>query len=738
MRELILTLDWEAAFGKHPETGENITLNVLTTEEYVRHKHFKPHGLGVKLNDRPTKYIYKKAELLHFLKTFPWHKAYVLAHHAHFDLAILSWRCGIRPKFILDTMSMFRALYPHEPVGLENMVKVLGVGEKGKELQTVKDKWVLTEAEQAVLGGYCINDVDLTYHAFCKMKAQIPPSELQLIDHTVRLFTEPSILINPEPLIADFKREKRRKRALLKLCDATKEQLSSNPKFTQILMDEGVEPPKKLSPSKVKDGRVDPDKVGEAPLRELPSFKAPKKPGKRSYPDPMLYQGALKGWEIEKARIKEEKNTYPWTYAYSKDDEAFKLLLTHPDPRVCALVEARMGVKSTIKETRSKRYYKIGKRGKFPVYLNYYGAHTGRTSGGDKQNAGNLPQAKPDDPDSGALRKSWIAPPRHKVVVRDLGQIEARKLSFIAGQEDMLDVFRSGGDPYCHEASKVYGREVTKADKEERTVGKIVVLGCGYQMGAGKLQESVRVGFMGMPGIIFDRAYVDKLGVDVENLAFGRSYKKGFANLEEEWAACKPLNVTEGDHRVHCAVTKHLVNGFRASNDKVVAFWGECKNALPYIMAGEEIALGKRGLITTCQDGLLMPNGMLIRYHGLRLSTSDEKTFKYLSDARKHEWTKIYGGKMTENIVQALSRTIMMDQMMNIERRMKAFVLRAGEVLRVVSSTYDEIIAVAPDRLADQVYRMMGEEMAKAPKWCSDLPLKSSGGYADNYGDCEK
>ena len=735
---MILTLDWESAFGKHPETGETITLSTLTTEHYVRHPQFRAHGLGVKIDDAPTRYIYKRQELIKFIKEFPWDEAYVLAHHAHFDLAILSWRCKVKPKCVLDSMSMFRALYPHEPVGLDNMAKVLGLGEKGKELETVKDKWQLTDHEQQILGGYCINDVDLTYQSFLKMKSQIPVSEFQLIDHTVRLFTEPVIQINPIPLIEDFKREKRRKRALLKLCDATKEQLASNPTFAQILIDAEVDPPKKLSPSKVKDGRVDPDKVeGEAPLGLLPTFKAPKKPAKRGKTADEWRDENL-AWEIERGEIRKAKDTYPWAYAFGKDDEKFKMLLDHPDKQVAALVEARMGVKSTIKETRSKRFYKIGKRGSFPVYMNYYGAHTGRLSGGDKQNAANLPRVVKGDPDSGALRKSWTAPPGHKFIVRDLGQIEARMLCYIAGQEDMLDVFRSGGDPYCHAASSVYGRVITEDDKAERAVGKIVVLGCGYQMGAGKLQESVRVGFMGMPGIIFDQSYVEQLGVSVEAASMRRSYKKGFAYLRDEWLDCKPLNVGEAEHLTHCAVTKFLVDGFRTANHKIVEFWQECKNALPYIMAGEEIALGKRGLITTCKNGLRMPNGMLIRYHELRLSTSDEKTFKYLSDARKHEWTKIYGGKKTENIVQALSRIVMMDQMMLVEKRMKRMPLLSGEILKVVSSTYDEIIAIAPDRLADQVYRMMGEEMGRAPEWCADLPLKSSGGYADNYGDCEK
>ena len=739
---MILTLDFESAYGKHPVTGESITLSQLTTEEYVRHKDFKVHGLGVKLNDRPTKYIYKKAELINFIKTFPWDQAYVLAHHAHFDMAILSWRCGVRPKFILDSMSMFRALYPHEPVGLDNMAKVLGLGEKGKELETVKDKWQLTDREQEVLGGYCVNDVDLTYHSFQKMKSQIPPSELQLIDHTVRLFTEPVIQINPLPLIADFKREKRRKRALIKLCGSTQKELASG-QFVDILMAAGVEdPPKKLSPSKVKDGRVDPDNVGAPPIGLLPSFKAPKKPAKRAYPDPALYAGAVKGWEEEKVQTRKDKDTYPWAYAFGKDDEKFKMLLDHPDPQVAALVEARMGVKSTIKETRSKRFYKIGKRGAFPVYLNYYGAKTNRWSGGDSQNAQNLTRVDPDDPNSGALRKSWIAPPGHKIVVRDLGQIEARVLAYWAGQEDLLDLFRAGGDPYNRQASLIFGYEVDRKKKEhflEGMAGKASVLGLGYGGGWGMFQEGLRKGFMGMPSLVFTPTVAEKLGVDIDFFIGSRSYRPQFATLADEALAMKPLNMTDDNHLWHCATVKMIVDKYRASNADIMALHKELQQALGYIMGGGEIQVGKRNLITTDSEGLILPNGMKIRYPGLRLSTSEKsKQYRYLVDQRKHEWTNAYGGKLAENGSQALARLVLSDQWLAVNKKIRDFTLYKGEECKIVTTTHDELVAVAPDRLADPLYRLLGEEMAKAPKWCADLPLKSAGGYADNYGDCEK
>ena len=718
-------IDWETAYGKHPGTGENITLSKMTTEEYVRHPLFKAHGLGVKIGQERAFYLYKPDDLLHFLRTHPWGRSFVIAHHSHFDGAILTWRAGIIPRFWGDTLSMGRAIFPNESASLGRLSVILGLGEKGTELANFQGKWSLTDEEQAVMGRYCCNDVDLTSKIFDALKGHFPADELRLIDWTIRAFTEPAIVIDGKPLVEAYKAERRRKRTLVAQCVSDKEVLASNDQFAQLLIDLGVDPPKKVSPAKIKDGRVDKDMLGEPPFGLLPSFKATKD---------MTSE--------ERIALKEEKKVYPWSYAFGKTDEGFKLLQDHPDPKVQAVVEARLGIKSTIKETRTKRYYKIGKRGLFPVYLNYYGGHTGRWSGGDKQNAQNLNRVDPRDPTSGALRMSWTAPKWHVIVVRDLGQIEARVLAYWAGQEDMLDMFRAGGDPYDFMAGKVYGRKVDRKhvpeDKNPGQVGKIVVLGAGYQMGAWKLQENIRVGFMGMPGFLFGQDYVDQLGVDVEAFCFQKSYKKGFRYAKDEAEACRPMNVSLMDHLTHCAVTKFLIDTFRRENGSVVSLWKEAQAALDLIIAGsKDVQVGARGLVFTCEEGLILPNGMKLRYNKLR-KTSDGKGYKYLANVRKKEWTNIYGGKVVENGDQALSRIIISDQLLRVQNNLNGYDRRRGEVFKAASTTHDEIICLVPERVANDCLDMMGAEMRTPPNWCSDLPLKSSGGFAFRYGECEK
>ena len=162
-------------------------------------------------------------------------------------------------------------------------------------------------------------------------------------------------------------------------------------------------------------------------------------------------------------------------------------------------------------------------------------------------------------------------------------------------------------------------------------------------------------------------------------------------------------------------------------------------NALSFIAAGQEVICGARPLIRTCKEGLLLPNGMKIQYHHLKKNERGE--WRYLSNRQKHEYAYIYGGKVVENCVQALSRIVMTDQMLRINnwlQQQKIADAIESRIYKVVTSTYDEVVSCIPEDRAEETMAMMEREMATPPAWCADLPLKSSGGYAQSYGDCEK
>lgn len=593
---MLITLDFETAYGIHPVTKENLTLSKMTTEEYIRHPLFKVHCVGIKIGDAPAFVVFGDKEIRRIFAKIPWDRAAALAHHAHFDGAILNWIYGYRPSFWVDTLSMANALFPWESSSLASVCKRLGLAQKGTELALSKNLWTLPPDVARTLGSYCINDVEITRQAYDKMAPGYPASELRLIDATVRLFTEPCLVTDQHVLLEEYRRELKKKRAFMRQAGADRETLMSNDKLAAALENLGVVPPTKISPTT----------------------------GKQAY-------------------------------AFAKNDEEFKQLLDHENEQVRWLVEARIANKTTIKETRTKRLFKIGTRGTVPIYLRYYGAHTGRWSGGEKLNPQNLPRYNPEDPTSGALRRALLAPEGHVCVVRDLGQIEARMLAYVAGQQDLLDVFRAGGDPYCHMASRLFSREISKKDKAERQAGKAVILGCGYQMGWAKFQDSLRVGFLGMPGVLYGQEMADALKLDVSEKLAELTYSNGQrVTLWQAAMQIRPAYVDPKAHLLHCAVVKTIIDRYREANDKVVALWSALDGAIASMIRGNPVMVGEGVQLRCAEDSIWMPNGMRLQYHHL----DGKKT--YISATRGQSVTRsgIYGGRAVENCLTAGTKVL--------------------------------------------------------------------------------
>lgn len=406
----ILTLDFETYYS------QEFSLTKMTNEEYVRSFEFEVIGVSVQINDgKPKWFTGDMIETAVFLRQFDWENSLALAHNAAFDASILTWIFGIKPKGWLDTLSMGRALHGTEVGGsLAVLAKHYGVGTKGTEVVMAKGlrRKDFPEGQLAEYGKYCCNDTAMTYALFQKMAEGFPPSELRLIDLTIRMFSEPVLQLDEGILTVHLGEVKRKKQELLSRMLIDKDMLMSNKQLAKVLEGFGVVAPMKISPT-----------------------------------------------------------TGKTTHAFSKTDEEFKALLEHDNVTVQAIVAARLGVKSTIEETRTERFIGIARRGSMPVPLRYYAAHTGRWGGDDKLNLQNLPRKSP-------LKYSIIAPDGYVVLDSDSSQIEARTLAWLAGQNDLVEAFDKGEDVYCIMASAIYGRQITKADERERFVGKTTILGC--------------------------------------------------------------------------------------------------------------------------------------------------------------------------------------------------------------------------------------------------------------------
>ena len=424
----VITIDFETYYDK------DFSLSKITTEEYVRDPRFEIIGVGVKVNDEKTRFFSGEHELLRQqLLRYDWDNSMVVAHNAMFDMSILNWILGIKPKAIADTLSMARAIHGTE-VGnsLAKLVKHYNLGEKGDEVINALGirRTDFPVHQMKLYAKYCANDVDLTYDLFLTLLPMFQKTELKLIDLTIRMFTEPVMRLDVPVLEQHLVHVKKRKQALIDSTTTDLDNLMSNQKFAKLLVDLGVEPPMKISLTTGKE-----------------------------------------------------------TLALAKSDEGFKALAEHPDERVQLLVAARLGNKTTLEETRTERLLGIASRGLIPVPLSYYAAHTGRWGGADKLNFQNLP-SRGDN--AGKIKRSILAPEGHVIIDCDSAQIEARVLAWFAGQTDLVEAFRDGKDVYKIMASAIYNKEVEEIDKGERFVGKTTILGAGYGMGADKFQTQLK------------------------------------------------------------------------------------------------------------------------------------------------------------------------------------------------------------------------------------------------------
>jgi len=361
-------------------------------------------------------------------------------------------------------------------------------------------------------------------------------------------------------------------------------------------------------------------------------------------------------------------------FAFAKDDLEFQALAKHKRAAVRNLIKARMLAKSPIGETRARRMLLRGTTGnkKLPLLLNYGKARTLRWTGGDKFNPQNFPAARGGN--KGRLRKAIIAPKGYRIVVVDSSQIEARMNAWLWGQEDLLHVFATGGDPYADLATSIYGFEVTDKKSPERFVGKVGVLGLGYQMGAPKFQLTLEKGSMGPPMIITD---------------------------------------TEA---------QVAVKAFRRKNAKIVAGWRFLENMLAIIKDGgreyeyKNILRFRKGAIDTI-------SGFNLIYPDVRADwNSRYESYENYTYRISHGRTNIYGGKLCENIVQHLARLVVAEQMVDIAQRYK-----------IITMTHDEVVYLATERGADRAYKYGLKCMRRAPAWCPDIPLDAEGGFANNY-----
>jgi DNA polymerase len=332
-------------------------------------------------------------------------------------------------------------------------------------------------------------------------------------------------------------------------------------------------------------------------------------------------------------------------------------------------VAARLGVKSTLEETRTERFIGIAKRGALPIPLRYYAAHTGRWGGDDKVNMQNLPRMSP-------LKYAIAAPKNYKIIDSDSSQIEARTLAWLAGQNDLVRAFENKEDVYKIMAAKIYGKREEEVTKDERFVGKTTILGCGYGMGAAKFKKQLKV-----------------FNVDIS---------------EDE--------------------ARSIIDVYRKSYQAIPQLWREAGAVLDAIINNQATTLGRDGLLVVeGKKGIRLPNGLYLGYPNLRKHNNDGKV-EYVYDTKRGKTTvpnRIYGGKVIENVCQALARIIIGEQMLMISKKYK-----------VAMTVHDAIGCVVPENDVEIAQENIELFMRMRPEWAPDLPLDCEAGSGKTYGEC--
>ena len=458
---MIVTIDFETYYDKQ------YSLKKMSEVDYILDPRFEAIMCSMKVGDRPTVVNIGEDAIRAGFACIDWSKTAVLAHNMRFDGAILAWRFGIVPALYLDTLGMANAIT--RPVltyaSLAKLAAHFKLEAKGTTVQDMMGRNLasLNVMERTTYANYCAHDTDLCRAIFDKFIKVFPPSELKVLDLSLRMFIEPQVRLNAAKLAEYLHLVQAEKAAsLARVSHIPEEVFSSNIKFAELLRSYGVEPPTKISPT-----------TGQP------------------------------------------------TFALARNDREFKDLCADPDIPLDAQVAlaVRLGAKSTIDETRTATLLNLSQRswdwgfggvGKMPVPYKYYGAHTGRFSGDGGYNFANLRRGSP-------IRDAIEAPPGMRIVHRDSSQIEARMVAWLAGCDKLVDAFQEGRDVYSEFATKFYGRKITREDTLERFTGKTAILSLGYGAGAEKFRHALYIGAGGL-SVTLDLLEADKLVNTYRNL----------------------------------------------------------------------------------------------------------------------------------------------------------------------------------------------------------------------------
>ena len=621
-----IVLDYETYYDN------DYSLRKMTPVEYILDPRFEVIGCAVKEGEGKAFWLTHE-ELKDYLKRLP-EKVAIISHNALFDMCILSWTYDYVPTLMIDTLGMARAFLGHKlrSLALTSVATHLELGVKGDTVHKVMGMGLAAIKAAGFYddyAAYSCNDAQLCWDIYrALIKQGFPANEIAVMDTVLRCAVKPKFVLDATLLAEHLHNTITSKQELLARTGLTdRDSLMSNERFADALRSFGVEPPTKISMTTGKE-----------------------------------------------------------TYAFAKTDQDFMDLEEHENPEVQALVSARLGIKSTIEETRTQRLISIanltwqgnrsGQVGLMPMPLRYSGAHTHRLSGDWKLNMQNLPARG-----NNKIRNSIKAPPGYKVVAVDASQIEARVAGWFCGEFALTNAFAAKEDVYSSFASTVFGYQVKKSThKVERFIGKTAVLGLQYGLGWTKFQKTV--------------AMQSKAQVGQEVV------------LTDEEAV-------------------NVINTYRTTYSAIPQMWNKLSGLIPRMTS--KSCLEEVGPLLFERERIRLPSGLYLNFHGLE-NKNGQWWFTYGGKPKY-----LYGGKLLENITQALARIIVMDAAVAVRKKL----LDISDDVWLNLQVHDELVYVVPDELVETVQQLVFNEMCTRPDWGMDIPLDAEGDAGPSYGDAK-
>lgn len=654
----VLTLDFETYYD------DEYSLRRMTPAEYILDPRFEPHLIACKADDGPH-HVVDADDFPAWLAQYPPEDTTTITFNALFDNAILAWQYGYVPHTMLDAMAMARALLAHKLVkfNLAALSDYFGLPVKGGTIHQVKGmRKAQIKADQHLwmeYGDYSMRDNMNCESIFAKLYGSMPWSERRLMDLVLRCCVQPRFVVDTKLLDDHIKDVRAEKDALLVAAgNVDKTLIMSTNKFKDALEALGVD---------------------------------------------IEYKTTATGNEVP---------------AFAKSDEFMERLLNDADPDVVALAAARIGLKSTLEETRSATLMRIGNLpwhtlpdgnprlysgGTMPIPLRYGGAHTHRLSGDWKMNMQNMPTVRGSKGKS-KLRLSLKAPPGHSVVTCDLGQIEARLVAWICGATALIEEFAKKLDPYNKLAGAIFGRPVNRklvgtVDEIMGFIGKTGILGLGYGCGKPNFHNMV-IRSARTQGVDISAIYTEAIGFKGVD-----AYRRRYHQIPTAWGKLQRI---------------------------VQMQWSDP------IVGATPIRFGPgKGCVEISYGKIMLPSGLPMEYDDPQRRqtfkdgiTRDEYVYRYGKFTHR-----MYGPKMLENIVQALARIIVMNAALRIRDLGKS--RPCPDAYRFVHQAHDELVFIVPDFELDTAKKLIHSEMTRPPSWGMDIPLTADIGAGASYGEAK-